>query len=80
MIWRLPSNERKDGIIRSIASVDSDFWVHPSHIARADDHAEAAKWSGWLRSGENILSFFAMPLCGALSDVWGRKVCVSPRA
>jgi len=54
--------------------------VHPSHIARADDHAEAAKWSGWLRSGENILSFFAMPLCGALSDVWGRKVCVSPRA
>jgi len=39
-----------------------------------DDHAAAARWSGWLNSLRNILSLFAMPLLGSVSDVRGRKV------
>jgi len=40
----------------------------------SDDHADAARWSGFLTALRSFLSFFCMPLLGAASDVLGRKV------
>jgi hypothetical protein len=39
-----------------------------------DDHAAAARLTGWLHGGRALIQFFSMPLLGAVSDVRGRKV------
>jgi hypothetical protein len=38
------------------------------------DHADAAKWNGWLNGGRALLNLLFIPFLGAISDVLGRKV------
>lgn len=42
----------------------------------SDNHAEAARWSGWLNGGRSLMNLFFMPLWGAVSDVRGRRPVV----